>query len=89
MATSRVLPPGILHYRVERGLFNAAAREHGSNLCPVCAKPGRWVDNCFVCDKDNDKPRCYCKAMHEAGAWAYDEATKTFVMPREVGDGDH
>lgn len=76
---------GLLHFRVERGLFNAAARDQHHHYCPVCGIAGRWIADCFVCDRDTEKPRCYCRAIYEAGAWAYDDETRTFV-PVPGGD---
>lgn len=77
---------GLPHYAVEAGPL--ANRHGGARECPVCLKPGRWVDDRFVPDSDRAKgaPSCYCRAIHDAGddAYAYDEETKTFLRRRSA-----
>lgn len=80
---------GLPRYAVELDAMTFQGAAAYPHLCPSCTKPGAWRDGVFV--PDNEKipgyPACPCKRMHEAGAYAFDPATKTFLR-RQAGAGD-
>jgi hypothetical protein len=72
------------HYAVERGLFNAAARDIGKS-CPVCGRDGKWDGDVFVPlnERQGAAPRCYCATIHKAGGYAYDPVSHKILMRGE------
>lgn len=77
------------HYAIEWDAYTAAAAATNPAECPVCMKPGRWMNDRFVPTNEKAAPRCYCQAIFAAGpgAYAYDPATKTFLRREFAAKG--